>query len=102
MFLPDGSDWDHPAVNVFGPKSSVDISQVKYPSTLILIGGLDLLYDWQRKYYDGLKKAGKEVDLVEDPNAFHGSHMFEELPGSALFIKGIRDFMGKQMNKENY
>ncbi|KAK4856278.1 hypothetical protein QYF36_015934 [Acer negundo] len=102
MFLPDGSDRDHPAVNVFGPKSSLDISRVKYPSTLILIGGLDLLYDWQRKYYDGLKKAGKEVDLVEDPNAFHGSHMFEELPGSALFIKGIQDFMGKQMNKENY
>ncbi|KAK2664263.1 hypothetical protein Ddye_002837 [Dipteronia dyeriana] len=102
MFLPDGSDRDHPAVNVFGPKSSVDISRVKYPSTLILIGGLDLLYDWQRKYYDELKKAGKEADLVEDPNAFHGSHMFEELPGSALFIQGIRDFMGKQMNKENY
>ncbi|KAL5778536.1 hypothetical protein ACOSQ2_009273 [Xanthoceras sorbifolium] len=101
MFLPKGSDRDHPAANVFGPKSTVDISRVKYPSTLILVGGLDLLLDWQRKYYDGLKRAGKEVDLVEDPDAFHGYHMFEELPGSSFSIKEIRDFIEKQVNKEN-
>ncbi|TXG53407.1 hypothetical protein EZV62_022576 [Acer yangbiense] len=56
---------------------------------------------WQRKYYDGLKKAGKEVDLLQDPNAFHGSYVFKELPGSAFFVKGIQDFMQKHLNKEN-
>ncbi|KAL5776062.1 hypothetical protein ACOSP7_008988 [Xanthoceras sorbifolium] len=96
-FLPNGSDRDHPAANVFGPNSSVDISRVKYPATLILTGGLDILNYWQRKYYDGLKKAGKEVDLVEDPNSFHGSYMFHELPGSYFFIKEIQNFMQKQL-----
>ena len=62
-FLPSRSDRDHTVANVFGPKSIVDISWVKYPATLVLIGGLDILIDWQRKYYDGLRRGGKEVDL---------------------------------------
>ncbi|KAI9168752.1 hypothetical protein LWI28_001513 [Acer negundo] len=100
-FLPNGSDRDHPAANVFGPKSTVDLSRVKYPATLILMGGLDILKDWQRKYYDGLKKAGKEVDLLQDSNAFHGSYVFKELPVASFFVKGIQDFMQKHLNKEN-
>ncbi|KAJ0085504.1 hypothetical protein Patl1_07289 [Pistacia atlantica] len=92
-FLPDGSDRDHPAANVFGPKSSVDMSQVEFPETLVFIGGFDLLKDWQRRYYEGLKKAGKEVHLVEIPGAFHGSYAFKELKESSLFVKEIKIFM---------
>lgn len=100
IFLPDGSDRDHPAVNVFGPKSDLDISRVKYPPTLVLIGGLDILCDGQRKYYDGLKKGGKEVYLLEDPDSFHGSNIFDGFPGSSSFMEAIRDFIGKQVIKE--
>ncbi|KAJ0025229.1 hypothetical protein Pint_07151 [Pistacia integerrima] len=51
MFLPDGSDRDHPAANVFGHKSSTDISQVEFPETLLLMGGFDMLKNWQRRSF---------------------------------------------------
>ncbi|KAJ4713888.1 Alpha/beta hydrolase-3 [Melia azedarach] len=100
MFPPNGSDRDHPAVNVFGPRSSVDILPARFPTTLLFIGGFDLLRDWQRKYCEGLKKAGKEVHLVEDPNAFHVSFMFKELPEYNSSIKEIQDFMQKLVKKD--
>ncbi|GLT93908.1 hypothetical protein SLE2022_116780 [Rubroshorea leprosula] len=54
-FLPEGSDRDHPAANVFGPRSA-NISTLKFPATIWVIGGLDPLYDWQIRYSDGLIK----------------------------------------------
>ncbi|KAJ0087383.1 hypothetical protein Patl1_07314 [Pistacia atlantica] len=51
MFLPDGSDRDHPAANVFGHKSCTDISQVEFPETLLLTGGFDMLKNWQRRSF---------------------------------------------------
>lgn len=100
-FLPNGSNRNHPAANVFGPNSTVDVSRVNYPATLILIGGLDILNDWQRRYYNWLTSEGKEVNLAEHPNAFHGSYMFDELPGSSYYIKEIQEFMQKRIEKEN-
>lgn len=97
VFLPNGSNRDHPAANVFGPKSSADVIPDTFPATLLFVGGLDLLKDWQMKYYEGLKKAGKEVYLVEDPKAFHCSFMYKEFPEYNLFVKEIEDFMLKQM-----
>ncbi|KAL2926451.1 putative carboxylesterase 18 [Bienertia sinuspersici] len=62
-FLPNGSDRDHPGANVFGP-SSMDLSGLgRFPPTLVVVGGLDLLQDWQRRYCDELKRLGKEVEL---------------------------------------
>ncbi|PRQ22395.1 putative carboxylesterase [Rosa chinensis] len=39
-FLPEGSDRDHPVVNVFGP-NAVDISGVDFPATIVFVGGFD-------------------------------------------------------------
>ncbi|KDP31593.1 hypothetical protein JCGZ_14818 [Jatropha curcas] len=96
-FLPDGSNRDHPAVNVFGPNYSVDITGMKFPATIVFVGGYDPLQDWQKKYYEGLKKCGKEAYLVEYPNAPHGFYVFPELPESDLFITKVKDFMQKQL-----
>ena len=38
MFLPQGSDKDHEAVNVSGP-NTVDISGLEYPETVVFVGG---------------------------------------------------------------
>ncbi|PRQ22433.1 putative carboxylesterase [Rosa chinensis] len=56
-FLQEGSDRDHPVVNVFGP-NEVDISGVDFPETIVFVGGFDPLQDWQKRYYEGLKKRG--------------------------------------------
>lgn len=97
-FLPEGSDRDHPASNVFGPKSD-DISGVKFPDMLLVIGGFDILQDWQRRYYQGMKKEGKQVYLVEYPNAIHGFWGFPDLPEYSLFFKEMKDFIQKQSAK---
>lgn len=94
----EGSNRDHQASNVFGP-NSVDISELKFPAVLVIIGGLDPLQDWQKRYYEGLKKSGKEVYLVEYVNAFHSFHLFPCVPEFSLFIKEVKDFMQKQMSR---
>ncbi|XP_016203118.1 probable carboxylesterase 18 [Arachis ipaensis] len=95
-FLPKGSNRNHPAANVFGPNSA-RFSGSKFPNTLVVIGGSDPLQDWQRKYCKGLESAGVGVRLVEYPNAFHGSYVFEDLPESSLMLDEIRDFMSQQL-----
>ncbi|KAL6219245.1 hypothetical protein ACLB2K_012451 [Fragaria x ananassa] len=91
-FLPEGSDRDHPVVNVFGP-NAVDISAVDFPATVVFVGGFDPLQDWQRRYYEGLKKRGKQAELVFFPNAIHTFYAYPELEDSSAFIHKVRDFV---------
>ncbi|XP_041007524.1 probable carboxylesterase 18 [Juglans microcarpa x Juglans regia] len=98
-FLPEGTDRDHAAVNVFGP-NAVDISGLRFPPTLLFIGGCDPLRDRNIMYYEGLKKSGKQVYVVEYPNAVHGFSGFKEIPESCLFLREVKDFMEMQMAKE--
>ncbi|KAL5538980.1 hypothetical protein UlMin_043318 [Ulmus minor] len=93
-YLPNGLDRDHPTVNVFGPNAVDDISALtKFPITLVIIGGFDPLQDWQKRYYEGLKRSGKVVRVVEYSNSPHGFYGFPELPEFAMLITEIRDFM---------
>ncbi|XP_059639371.1 probable carboxylesterase 18 [Cornus florida] len=97
-FLPEGSDRDHEAANVFGGggSRSTDIAGLKFPATVMFVGGFDLLQDRQRRYYEGLKKCGKEVKLVEYPNGIHGFYGFPDLPETALLVTEVKDFIQKQ------
>jgi len=49
-FLPEGANRDHPACNLFGPNAP-DLSPVAFPPVLNIIGGLDLLQDWEVKCF---------------------------------------------------
>ncbi|CAI0442185.1 unnamed protein product [Linum tenue] len=91
-FLPDGSTRDHHAANVTGS----DISGKEYPETVVIVGGLDPLQDWQRRYYEWLKRSGKEATLVEYPNMIHAFYMFPELPESAEVFAQVRDFVARK------
>lgn len=62
-FLPEGEDRDHPACNPFGPRG-ITLEGVKFPKSLVVVAGLDLIQDWQLAYADGLKQAGQEVKLL--------------------------------------
>ncbi|KAL8198116.1 hypothetical protein R6Q57_017423 [Mikania cordata] len=62
-FLPEGEDRDHPACNIFGPRG-VDLKGVKFPKSLVVVAGLDLVQDWQLAYVKGLEDAGQEVKLL--------------------------------------
>ncbi|KAM5584609.1 putative carboxylesterase 18 [Rosa sericea] len=93
--LPEGTGRDHPVVHVFGPQSDGVLGK-KFPATIVFMGGFDPLQDWQKRYYEGLKKAGKEAYLVEYPNSFHGFYCFPELKESSLLIEEVKDFIEKQ------
>nr|WIV69116.1 PUCXE39 protein [Pyrus ussuriensis] len=92
VFLPDGSNRDHEAANVSGP-NAVDISGLEYPKTIVFTGGLDPLQDRQRRYYQWLKKSGKEAKLIEYQNMVHAFYMFPELTESNQLINQVKDFI---------
>ncbi|XP_062002998.1 gibberellin receptor GID1C-like [Rosa rugosa] len=62
-FLPEGEDRDHPACNPFGPRG-ISLKDVKFPKSLVVVAGLDLVQDWQLAYAKGLEKAGQDVKLL--------------------------------------
>ncbi|XP_073040703.1 gibberellin receptor GID1B-like [Primulina eburnea] len=62
-YLPEGEDRDHPACNVFGPRSR-SLEGLKLPKSLVVVAGLDILQDWQLAYVEGLKKYDQEVKLL--------------------------------------
>ncbi|KAJ0085508.1 hypothetical protein Patl1_07281 [Pistacia atlantica] len=78
-FLPERSDRDHGAANVFGPKGH-DISGLNFPR------GFDPLKDWQTGYFQGLTDRGKEAELVEFDNACHCFYLFPKLPEFDQFV----------------
>ncbi|KAI3900307.1 hypothetical protein MKW92_029146 [Papaver armeniacum] len=98
VFLPEGSDRNHEAVNVFGSVNSAQDMKglADFPHTVVVIGGFDPLKDWQRRYYEGLKKYGKDVDLVEYPDAIHAFYLFPELRESNLLFKQVQDFIDQK------
>ncbi|XP_054787641.1 probable carboxylesterase 18 [Prosopis cineraria] len=98
VLLPDGSNRDHEAVNVSGP-NAVDISGMDYPDTIVFVGGFDPLQDWQRRYYEWLKKSGKEAELIEYPDSIHAFYVFPELPEASQLISEVRDFINKRVSK---
>ncbi|XP_054785718.1 probable carboxylesterase 18 [Prosopis cineraria] len=98
VLLPDGSNRDHEAVNVSGP-NAVDISGMDYPDTIVFVGGFDPLQDWQRRYYEWLKKSGKEAELIEHPNSIHAFYVYPELPGASQLISQVKDFINKCLSK---
>ncbi|KAJ7977475.1 Gibberellin receptor [Quillaja saponaria] len=62
-FLPEGENRDHPACNPFGPRGK-SIEGLKFPRSLVVVAGLDLVQDWQLAYVQGLKNSGQEVKLL--------------------------------------
>lgn len=93
--LPLGSNRDHPYCNVFAP-TAPNLADVQFPRVLVVVGGKDPLHTRQVEYYNVLKKAGKEIDLVEVPGA---SHLFRTLPQfeaeNQRIDKTINDFIHK-------
>ncbi|KAK4479253.1 hypothetical protein RD792_014764 [Penstemon davidsonii] len=95
-FLPEGADRNHHSGHVFGGGVEEMIKNVEFPRSLVIIGGYDPLQDWQKKYVEWLKICGKEVEVIEYPNAFHSVYAFPEVPEYDLLIKDVTNFVQKQ------
>nr|XP_043624531.1 probable carboxylesterase 18 [Erigeron canadensis] len=90
-------DRDNEVINVTGPRAA-DITGLDFPTTLIVLGGRDILRDRHKMYYEWLKKSKKDAYLEEYPYMFHGFYAFTEVSEATHVISVIRDFVHKQMN----
>ncbi|GAB2277695.1 hypothetical protein Dimus_012398 [Dionaea muscipula] len=89
LFLPEGSDRDHPSANVFGPRGR-DISGLKFPKTLVVAGGLDPLLDRDKAYFEWLIRSGIEAELSVYPNMPHVFYVCQDVLESSLLITEIK------------
>ncbi|XP_078181891.1 putative carboxylesterase 18 [Carex rostrata] len=94
-FLPEGADRNHEAAHAFSPATELGIA---FPPVLLVIGGYDPLQDWQKRYYEMLKQKGKEVQLIEYPNAVHAFYVFP-FDESKQLIGEIMAFVEEKRSK---
>ncbi|KAG6394606.1 hypothetical protein SASPL_145195 [Salvia splendens] len=92
-FMPR-ADRDHEVINVCGP-NAVDMSNIRFPATMVVVAGFDSLKDWQMSYYNWLIESGKEAYLINYPNMFHAFYIFPELPESTLLVSEVKNFIHK-------
>ncbi|CAN6374860.1 unnamed protein product [Urochloa humidicola] len=85
-FLPAGSDRNHEACS---PDAAAGLGgSPEFPPVTVVVGGYDPLQDWQRRYCDAMRREGKEVTVVEYPEAIHAFYVFPELSeGKDLMLK---------------
>ncbi|KAF6176587.1 hypothetical protein GIB67_034449 [Kingdonia uniflora] len=86
-FLPKGEDRNHPACNPFGP-NGVSLEGIKFPKSLVVVAGLDLIHDWQLSYAEGLMQAGQDVKLIYLEQATIGFYL---LPNNDHFYSVMED-----------
>lgn len=91
-FLPEGEDRDHPACNPFGPKAK-SLKGMKFPKSLVVVAGLDLVQDWQLDYFEGLKRDGQEVKLLYLEKATIGFYLLPNNDHFYTVMDEISDFV---------
>lgn len=98
-FLPVGADRDHEAANVLGPKDLVEIEE-DFPPVMVVVGGFDPLQDWQRRYAERLKARGKEVRLLEYPEAIHAFYIFPGVADGVKLVEEMKMFISGHSSPE--
>ncbi|MCO5587899.1 hypothetical protein L7F22_041851 [Adiantum nelumboides] len=94
-FLPFGSNRDHPACDPFSPIAP-SLVNVSLPPCLIVVGGFDILQDWQLRFVHSMERAGKPVQLLFLEQATMG---FFLLPNTDLFytlVEKLKEFFVEQ------
>ncbi|EPS69216.1 hypothetical protein M569_05547, partial [Genlisea aurea] len=92
-YLPEGEDRDHPACNVFGPRSETLDGLPLFPKSMVVVAGLDLVQDWQVRYVEGLKDYGKEVKLLYLDEATIGFYFFPNNVHFQCLMDEIKSFI---------
>ncbi|XP_047070409.1 probable carboxylesterase 18 [Lolium rigidum] len=87
-FLPEGADRNHPAAHVTG-----EAGPEAFPPAMVVVGGLDPLQDYGRQYAAMLRRKGREVRVVEFPEAVHAFYFFPVLPDTGKLVAEIKAFV---------
>jgi acetyl esterase/lipase len=92
-FLPEGADRNHTAAHVTGEAGPEPELPEAFPPAMVVVGGLDSLQDWQRRYAAMLQRKGKAVQVLELPDAIHSFYIFPELPDAGKLDKDFKAFI---------
>ncbi|KAI5008378.1 hypothetical protein ZWY2020_009426 [Hordeum vulgare] len=92
-FLPEGADRNHPAAHVTGDAGPEPELPDAFPPAMVVVGGLDPLQEWGRRYAAMLRRKGKEVRVVEFTEAVHAFYFFPALPDTGKLVGEIRAFV---------
>lgn len=92
-FLPPGADRTHEAAHAASPAAAAGIDSPAFPPAVVVIGGYDPLQDWQRRYCEMLTSKGKEVRVLEYPEAIHAFYVFPEFAESKELMLRIKEFV---------
>ncbi|KAG6545106.1 hypothetical protein Mapa_013430 [Marchantia paleacea] len=73
LALPRGSNRSHPYCDVLPRLNQLSQGrQFSLPDTLLVVGGQDILRDWQLSYYEALKRTDTNIKFVKYDEAIHG------------------------------
>ncbi|KAM0865997.1 hypothetical protein ACQ4PT_042887 [Festuca glaucescens] len=92
-FLPEGADRNHPAAHVTGEAGPEPELPEAFPPAMVVVGGLDPLQDCGRQYAAMLRRKGREVRVVEFPEAVHAFYFFPVLPDTGKLVAEIKAFV---------
>ncbi|XVF72510.1 hypothetical protein PTKIN_Ptkin12aG0126900 [Pterospermum kingtungense] len=91
-YLPEGEDRNHPACNPFGPRGR-SLEGLKFPKSLVVVAGLDLIQDWQLAYVEGLKRSCHEVKLLFLEKATIGFYFLPNNDHFYCLMEEIKNFV---------
>ncbi|KAG2556766.1 probable carboxylesterase 18 [Panicum virgatum] len=94
-FLPPGADRTHEADSFASPAAAAGLDSPAFPPVLVAIRGYDPLQDWQRRYGEMLKSMGKDVRVVEYPDAIHGFYTIPMFDDARDLIIRIAEFVAE-------
>jgi acetyl esterase/lipase len=94
-FLPPGADRTHEAADFACAAAAAGIDSPAFPPVLLAVGGFDPLQDWQRRYGNFLRSRGKDVRVVEYPDAIHAFYVFPVFDDARDLIIRIADFVAE-------
>ncbi|KAG0529359.1 hypothetical protein BDA96_05G091900 [Sorghum bicolor] len=100
-FLPHGADRDHEASSPEAATAGIDLDAAgSFPPATVVVGGYDPLQDWQRRYCDALRGKGKEVRVLEYPDAIHAFYVFPEFAESKDLMLRIKEIVAGSSSSE--
>ncbi len=100
--LPLGCNKDHPITYPMGP-AAPPLGGLNLPPLLLCIAEKDLIIDTEMEYYEALKKANKDVELLINPGMGHSFYLnkiaVDMDPNTAAqtsgLIAGVTEFINK-------
>ncbi|KAF5742470.1 hypothetical protein HS088_TW09G00519 [Tripterygium wilfordii] len=104
LALPVGSTKDHHITCPMGPTGAVaGFESLRMPAVLLCVAENDLIWDTEMEYYEAMKKANKDVELLINPGMTHSFYLnkiaIDTDPNTAAqtegLLQGITEFVKK-------